>query len=115
MQAEGLLPFAVGAAPAGCDVGVGEWVYDEAARPMYEEEACPYIQPHLTCQAHGRPDKSYQHWRWQPRGCDLPRSVHSGTPATAVLSFFFFAVVRTASSRTGDRCVWSTYGTVGSK
>uniref|UniRef100_A0ACD5X8Z5 Uncharacterized protein n=1 Tax=Avena sativa TaxID=4498 RepID=A0ACD5X8Z5_AVESA len=69
---EGLLPFAVGSAPAGCDVGVGEWVYDEAARPMYEEEACPYIQPHLTCQAHGRPDKSYQNWRWQPRGCDLP-------------------------------------------
>ena len=67
------LPFAVGAAPAGCDVGQGEWVYDEAARPWYREEECPYIQPQLTCQAHGRPDKAYQHWRWQPRGCSLPR------------------------------------------
>ncbi|KAM3279400.1 hypothetical protein ACQJBY_046634 [Aegilops geniculata] len=67
-----LLPFAVGAAPAGCDVGQGEWVYDEAAAPAYEEEACPYIPAELTCQAHGRPDKSYQHWRWQPRGCSLP-------------------------------------------
>jgi hypothetical protein len=69
------LPFAVGVAPAGCDIGQGEWVYDEAARPWYQEEECPYIQPQLTCQAHGRPDKAYQHWRWQPRGCSLPRSV----------------------------------------
>ena len=69
------LAFAVGAAPAGCDVAQGEWVYDEAARPWYQEEECPYIQPQLTCQAHGRPDRAYQHWRWQPRGCSLPRYV----------------------------------------
>ena len=67
-----LLPFAMGTAPEGCDIGQGEWVYDEAARPWYQEEECPYIQPQLTCQAHGRPDKAYQHWRWQPRGCSLP-------------------------------------------
>ncbi|GJN22877.1 hypothetical protein PR202_gb10482 [Eleusine coracana subsp. coracana] len=66
------LPFAVGAAPAGCDIGQGEWVRDEAARPAYQEWECPYIQPELTCQAHGRPDKDYQQWRWQPRGCSLP-------------------------------------------
>ncbi|KAG8061505.1 hypothetical protein GUJ93_ZPchr0003g18232 [Zizania palustris] len=71
-EASELLPFAVGAAPAGCDVGDGEWVYDEAARPWYAEGECPYIQPQLACQAHGRPDKAYQHWRWQPRGCSLP-------------------------------------------
>jgi hypothetical protein len=69
-------PFAMGAAPAGCDIGQGEWVYDEAARPVYQEWECPYIHPELTCQAHGRPDKSYQHWRWQPRGCSLPRYGH---------------------------------------
>ncbi|BAF13616.2 Os03g0817800 [Oryza sativa Japonica Group] len=68
-----LLPFAVGAAPEGCDVGEGEWVFDEAARPWYAEEECPYIQPDLTCQAHGRPDAAYQRWRWQPRDCSLPR------------------------------------------
>ncbi|KAK1643014.1 hypothetical protein QYE76_060819 [Lolium multiflorum] len=66
------LPFAVGPAAAGCDISVGEWVYDEAARPLYREEECPYIQPQLTCKEHGRPDTAYRHWRWQPRGCDLP-------------------------------------------
>jgi len=40
---------------------------------LYQEWECPYIQPQLTCQAHGRPDKAYQSWRWQPRGCSLPR------------------------------------------
>jgi hypothetical protein len=65
--------FAVGAAAAGCDISLGEWVYDEAARPLYSEEECPYIQPQLTCKEHGRPDTAYRHWRWQPRGCDLPR------------------------------------------
>jgi hypothetical protein len=79
--AAGLLPFAVGAAPAGCDVGRGEWVRDEAARPWYREWECPYIQPQLTCQAHGRPDKGYQSWRWQPRGCSLPRYVRSRPPS----------------------------------
>ncbi|KAG6504581.1 protein trichome birefringence-like 33 isoform X2 [Zingiber officinale] len=58
---------------AECDVFAGEWVYEPAARPLYAEEECPYIQPQLTCQAHGRPDSGYQHWRWQPRACSLPR------------------------------------------
>ncbi|KAL0282249.1 UNVERIFIED_CONTAM: protein trichome birefringence-like 33 [Sesamum angustifolium] len=39
----------------------GVWVWDEG-RPLYEEWECPYIQPQLTCQEHGRPDKDYQHW-----------------------------------------------------
>ncbi|CAA6656910.1 unnamed protein product [Spirodela intermedia] len=66
-------PFAVGETPAKCDLFSGEWVYDEVSRPLYQEEECPYIQPQLTCQEHGRPDRGYQHWRWQPRGCSLPR------------------------------------------
>ncbi|KAH7656724.1 PC-Esterase protein [Dioscorea alata] len=60
------------AVETGCDLFSGEWVYDEDTRPQYEENECPYIQPQLTCQAHGRPDKGYQHWRWQPHGCSLP-------------------------------------------
>ncbi|KAK8546101.1 hypothetical protein V6N12_026904 [Hibiscus sabdariffa] len=55
-----------------CDVFQGRWVRDELTRPLYEESECPYIQPQLTCQEHGRPDTEYQKWRWQPHGCDLP-------------------------------------------
>ncbi|KAI4306877.1 hypothetical protein L6164_030119 [Bauhinia variegata] len=65
------LPFAIGKTEEGCDVFSGSWVKDES-RPLYEESECPYIQPQLTCQEHGRPDKDYQHRRWQPHGCDLP-------------------------------------------
>lgn len=67
-----VVPFAVGRGKRGCDLFEGEWIYDEEGRPLYEEEECPYIQPQLTCQAHGRPDSAYQHWRWQPRRCYLP-------------------------------------------
>ncbi|XP_016573412.2 protein trichome birefringence-like 33 isoform X2 [Capsicum annuum] len=65
------LPFVIGETKEGCDVFNGRWVWDEQ-RPLYEESECPYIQPQLTCQEHGRPDKDYQHWRWQPHRCSLP-------------------------------------------
>ncbi|OMO50049.1 hypothetical protein CCACVL1_30684 [Corchorus capsularis] len=69
------LPFAIGKGEEGsCDIFSGRWVRDELTRPLYDESECPYIQPQLTCQEHGRPDTDYQKWRWQPHGCDLPRS-----------------------------------------
>ncbi|KAJ3676088.1 hypothetical protein LUZ60_003500 [Juncus effusus] len=69
------LPFSIGEVDNGesCNVFKGKWVKDEATRPLYDESDCPYIQPQLTCQAQGRPDKEYQNWRWQPYGCNLPR------------------------------------------
>ncbi|KZV25988.1 protein trichome birefringence-like 33 [Dorcoceras hygrometricum] len=66
------LAFAIGEGEKDCDIFQGRWVRDESL-PFYEESDCPYIQPQLTCQEHGRPDKGYQHWRWQPHGCSLPR------------------------------------------
>lgn len=66
------LPFAIGKLEEGCDIFRGRWVRDESTRPHYQESECPYIQPQLTCQEHGRPDKGYQFWRWQPDGCNLP-------------------------------------------
>ncbi|XP_078162829.1 putative xylan O-acetyltransferase 10 isoform X3 [Carex rostrata] len=70
------LPFTIekgkGKGNSSCDIFAGRWVYDEVARPFYAEEECPYIQPQLTCQTHGRPDTGYQHWRWQPNVCSLP-------------------------------------------
>ncbi|KAK8612341.1 hypothetical protein V6N13_092457 [Hibiscus sabdariffa] len=65
-------PFAIGETVEGCDIFSGRWVRDELNRPHYEESECPYIQPQLTCQEHGRPDREYQKWRWQPHGCDIP-------------------------------------------
>ncbi|KAJ8426433.1 hypothetical protein Cgig2_021040 [Carnegiea gigantea] len=70
---EKMLPFAVGKGEEGCDIFSGKWVRDEKNKPMYEEWECPYIQPQLTCQEHGRPDRDYQFWRWQPNSCDLPK------------------------------------------
>ncbi|PON83281.1 Autophagy-related protein [Trema orientale] len=70
-EKEKTLPFAIGRTEEGCDVFSGRWVYDES-RPLYDESDCPYIQPQLTCIEHGRPETDYQHWRWQPHGCDLP-------------------------------------------
>lgn len=67
------LPFAIGKTEEGCDVFSGRWVLDESTGPLYQESECPYIQPQLTCQEHGRPDKEYQYRRWQPHDCSLPR------------------------------------------
>ncbi|XP_010921025.1 probable xylan O-acetyltransferase 10 [Elaeis guineensis] len=65
------IPFAVGRME-GCDVFSGRWVYDEASRPLYTERQCHSIDPMTNCQAYGRPDTAYLHWRWQPHGCSLP-------------------------------------------
>ncbi|PIN00923.1 hypothetical protein CDL12_26574 [Handroanthus impetiginosus] len=65
------LPFAVGEANRGCDIFNGSWVRDYSG-PLYEEWECPYIEPQLTCLEHGRPEKDYRFWRWQPYGCSIP-------------------------------------------
>lgn len=65
--------FAIGRSEEGCDLFKGRWVWDESSRPLYEESECPYIQPQLTCLEHGRPDRNYQYWRWQPDDCSLAR------------------------------------------
>lgn len=87
------LPFAIGEMEGDCDIYRGRWVRDESTRPHYQESDCPYIQPQLTCQEHGRPDKEYQFWRWQPRDCDLPRFLDSRTCILVICkiwsSFFY--------------------------
>ncbi|XP_040377756.1 protein trichome birefringence-like 34 [Oryza brachyantha] len=56
-----------------CDLFSGRWVYDEAAYPLYRESACRFMSEQWACEKYGRADLRYQHWRWQPHGCDLPR------------------------------------------
>ncbi|CAL4936714.1 unnamed protein product [Urochloa decumbens] len=56
-----------------CDMSSGRWVYDDAAYPLYKESACKFMSDQSACGKFGRMDVKYQHWRWQPHGCDLPR------------------------------------------
>ncbi|XP_020107904.1 protein trichome birefringence-like 35 isoform X2 [Ananas comosus] len=57
----------------GCNLFSGRWVYDNRSYPLYEELDCPYMSDQLACRKHGRPDRDYQSWRWQPDSCELKR------------------------------------------
>ncbi|KAL4189578.1 hypothetical protein AMTRI_Chr08g207850 [Amborella trichopoda] len=67
------VPFSFEEFSGDCDLFSGKWVFDNGSHPLYEEKSCPYIQPQLTCKEHGRPDSDYQHLRWKPHACSLPR------------------------------------------
>ncbi|MQL96181.1 hypothetical protein Taro_028853 [Colocasia esculenta] len=57
-----------------CNIFEGKWVYDAEAYPLYRATQCPFLSDQVNCQKNGRPDSNYEHWRWQPSGCDIPRS-----------------------------------------
>lgn len=62
-----------------CNLFLGEWIYDDVSRPLYEEGRCSFQQKEFdvfACEKHGRKDLEYQKWRWQPRDCHLPRQFH---------------------------------------
>ncbi|KAJ0699544.1 putative PMR5 domain, PC-Esterase [Helianthus annuus] len=56
-----------------CDLFSGKWVFDNKSYPLYKENDCKFMSDQLSCNKFGREDLSYQHWRWQPHHCDLPR------------------------------------------
>ncbi|KAJ6790504.1 protein trichome birefringence-like 9 [Iris pallida] len=64
----------LGHAALPCDYSDGEWVWDVEAYPegSYAED-CPFLDPGFRCLRNGRNDTGYRNWRWQPRGCHLPR------------------------------------------
>jgi hypothetical protein len=55
-----------------CDYSDGAWVQDAGAPTVYTED-CPFLDPGFQCARNGRSNSSFQHWRWQPRGCNLPK------------------------------------------
>ncbi|KAL1819175.1 hypothetical protein DCAR_0415409 [Daucus carota subsp. sativus] len=56
-----------------CDLFSGKWVFDNESYPLYQEDECTFMSDQLACQKFGRKDLNYQHWRWQPHQCNLPR------------------------------------------
>ncbi|KAI7749078.1 hypothetical protein M8C21_001604, partial [Ambrosia artemisiifolia] len=56
-----------------CNLFSGKWVFDNISYPLYKEKDCKFMSDQLACNRFGREDLSYQHWRWQPHHCDLPR------------------------------------------
>ncbi|XP_047306697.1 protein trichome birefringence-like 34 [Impatiens glandulifera] len=56
-----------------CDIFSGKWVYDDISYPLYKEKECSFMLDEFSCEKFGRKDTMYQHWRWKPHQCHLPR------------------------------------------
>ncbi|XP_057954482.1 LOW QUALITY PROTEIN: protein trichome birefringence-like 9 [Malania oleifera] len=63
----------IAAAEEACDYSNGRWVWDDHPPASAYTENCPFLDPGFRCRQNGRPDEDYLKWRWQPKGCDLPR------------------------------------------
>ncbi|RWW65355.1 hypothetical protein BHE74_00027355 [Ensete ventricosum] len=70
--------------PDTCDLSRGEWVFDDVSYPLYREDQCQFLSQQVSCLRNGRRETMYQNWRWQPKGCSLPKSVRQ-TPFDARL------------------------------
>ncbi|RLM57826.1 protein trichome birefringence-like 28 [Panicum miliaceum] len=58
--------------PPTCDLSDGRWVFDNVSLPAYREKECTFLTKQVTCLANGRPDDTWQYWKWQPNECSLP-------------------------------------------
>nr|CAB3459107.1 unnamed protein product [Digitaria exilis] len=58
--------------PPTCDLSAGRWVFDNISTPAYREKDCTFLTKQVTCLANGRPDDTWQYWKWQPNHCSLP-------------------------------------------
>ncbi|PUZ43371.1 hypothetical protein GQ55_8G003700 [Panicum hallii var. hallii] len=46
-------------------------LYNVSGLPRWEKE-CTFLTKQVTCLANGRPDDTWQYWKWQPNHCSLP-------------------------------------------
>ncbi|KAI8557134.1 hypothetical protein RHMOL_Rhmol05G0312000 [Rhododendron molle] len=60
---------------SSCNLSSGKWVYDDESYPLYKDNHYSFMSIFngVSCERTGRVDSKYQHWRWQPHDCDLPR------------------------------------------
>lgn len=70
-----------------CDIFDGRWVYDDSY-PIYAPGSCSYVENEFNCFRNSRPDFGYLKYRWQPYGCDLPRSTISSVLCNLFSDFF---------------------------
>ncbi|KAF3444438.1 hypothetical protein FNV43_RR14130 [Rhamnella rubrinervis] len=55
-----------------CNIFDGRWVRDNAY-PLYAPGSCPHIDESFNCFLNNKPDNVYEKYRWQPKGCNIPR------------------------------------------
>ncbi|KAL0863012.1 hypothetical protein Bca101_042130 [Brassica carinata] len=55
-----------------CNFAKGKWVKDRN-RPLYSGFECKqWLSTMWSCRVMGRPDFSFEGYRWQPQGCNMP-------------------------------------------
>ncbi|KAF8118481.1 hypothetical protein N665_0005s0238 [Sinapis alba] len=55
-----------------CNFAKGKWVKDRK-RPLYSGFECKqWLSTMWSCRIMGRPDFSFEGYRWQPQGCNMP-------------------------------------------
>ncbi|ONK60221.1 uncharacterized protein A4U43_C08F15690 [Asparagus officinalis] len=55
-----------------CDYAKGKWVAD-SKRPLYSGSGCrQWLSGMWACRLNHRTDFAYEHYRWQPKDCEMP-------------------------------------------